>query len=173
REFFSDFLSSSGLSAELPTESVEAVEGILHFWVIGHEIGHVLSDHRPAHFMAGHIEDIVASSSLDQKTAIAADEWFVRQIVAFDLQRRQKVDVMLMSLIYAQVRAKVGSDHLFPGTGLPLTNQWIEYARKGSHPEFVIRATRMLSLSFGTEPGGWSGGKIQLDGFAQGLREAR
>lgn len=138
--------------------------------MLGHEIGHILNGDRPAHFQANRINDIVSSSSLDQKKELGADAWFVQHLQQ-DPQRQSAVENTLLNLLYAQVRQKIGSKNLFPATGVPITDQWIEYARMGTHPEFVVRATRMLSLSFDRPE--TINMKRQIDGFAKSLRERK
>ena len=137
-------------------------------WVIGHEVGHIVNGDAPAHFRENRIKAIAAPSSLGQYRKVRADAWFVRQLRS-EPKRQREVEVTLLDLLYAQVRAKVGTKHLYPVTGVPITDQLVEYARLGDHPEFVIRATRMLSLSFDRPDVYYM--KRQIDQFERILRE--
>ncbi len=78
------------------------------------------------------------------------------------------LQLLLYNLLAAEVRSKVGSENLYPGTGTPITGDWIDYSALGSHPEFVLRATRMLILSHKLD--GHDGFLNQIEGFARGLR---
>jgi hypothetical protein len=174
--FFESFLDHTGLVAELPAatskkQEIKNASRNIFLWIIGHELGHIQNGNGPAHFEANKINDIVGSASLDQKRELEADYWFVRRL-SRDKTRQLNVETTLLDLLYAQVRAKVGSRNLFPGTGVPITNQFIEYATAASHPEYVIRAIRMLSLSL-DRPEVSKGFKQQIDGLATQLREAK
>jgi hypothetical protein len=154
--YFDEFIVRTGLAQELRTvPSLDAnlaqARRYLITWILGHEIGHVARGHRSSHFAANRIDEIVASSSIDQRLELEADAWFVDQLPR-DPARRRSLELLLLDLVYAQVRAKVGSENLFPATGVPLTSSLILYGEQGTHPEFVIRATRMLSMSFRTQP---------------------
>jgi hypothetical protein len=171
--FFKTFVVSSGLKGELssfPSEEAQArkAQRLLLLWVLGHEIGHVLNGDKPAHFSAQDLSDVGSPHTLDHSRELAADNWFVQRLSS-DQTREVDVEVLLLELIYAQTRAKIGSSHLYPGTGVPVTDQLIEYAQLGSHPEFIIRATRMLLVSL-DRPGA-EGMKRQIEGFAKILRE--
>jgi hypothetical protein len=173
--YFDALIESSGLAKELRTvPSLEAnraqARRYLIAWILGHEIGHVVRGHRPSHFAANRIDEIVASSSIDQRFELEADAWFAEQLPR-DPARRLSLETLLLDLLYAQVRAKVGSENLFPATGVPLTSSLIVYGEHSTHPEFVIRATRMLSMSFRTQ----SSAKPfldQVEALARGMRAA-
>lgn len=171
--FFQNFVLSSGLVGELSSfpskdAQIKKAERNLLLWVLGHEIGHIMNGDRPAHFSASDLRDIGSPRTLDQKRELDADHWFVQQL-RMDTQRALDVEVLLLELVYAQTRAKVGTEHLHPATGVPITSQMVEYAQAGSHPEFIIRATRMLSVSL-DRPGA-EFMKRQIDSFARTLRE--
>ena len=170
--FFSYFIESSGIAGELRTvpsleENRKTALRRLGLWVLGHEIGHIVSGHVPSHFTEGRIEKIADAGSIDHKFELEADKWLISQLPA-QSRERQEIELVLLDLLFAQVRKKVGDGGIFPGTGVPITSGMIEYAEEGSHPEFVVRATRLLSLSLAESEKGFM--KYQIDNFAEILR---
>jgi hypothetical protein len=171
--FLTGFVVSNGIAGEfstLPSERARQLHNAQRdtlLWVLGHEIGHILANHNPAHFQANRLDDLITASSLNQKNELLADAWFVQHLRQ-DRNKQGSVEVTLSQLLYAQVRRKIGSANLYLGTGVPLPNQTVEYAKSGDHPEFVFRATRMLSLSYDRPE--TIQFKNQVDDFARALR---
>ena len=113
-------------------EQIHIAERKILLWVLGHETGRIMSGHKPAHFMSDQINDTVSNESLDQQKELEADRWFVQHL-GKDPTRQIEVENTLLSLLYAHVRRKVGTEHLFPATGVPITDQLITYAK----PELI------------------------------------
>jgi len=142
-------------------------------WVLGHELGHLLHGHAPAHFSGptspANLDTVVASSTLSQRQEFEADAAFVTA-----LHRRPQlqvgVETMLLDLLNFEISRKV--QHLPYGAGVlfDYNNQEIvRYARQGTHPEFVVRSTRMLQLSLDRPEG--KAMKYLVDQFARQMRE--
>jgi hypothetical protein len=118
-------------------------------WVLGHELGHVMGGGGTAHFGQTSALDakVNANVQIGQQSENAADLFAAKQI-ASDKHLTVLVERMLISLIDQEVAVKNGKP-LAEGAGL----HW-DYANRGvvqyfanqDHPEFVVRATRILTV---------------------------
>lgn len=138
------------------------------FWVIGHELGHIVRGDASGSFDATALDRLVSDSDLDRATELAADEFAAAQIAK--LKDHWEIEAMPMALLNAEIESKVGPVSV-PGVGLIFDyrdSSHVDFVNRGSHPEFVIRATRMLSVLAGSYP---DDGLANLIGdFAKHLR---
>lgn len=149
----SSFLSRAGVSDWYKGHSLEGQmigrdQQAFLYWIVGHEIGHIVKKHKPAHFSAGAFEAMVETSSLSMRQELEADTFAVLQM-QYDSAYRVAVESMLIDVVNSQIRRKLGGD-LPAGVSIIYDyndQRIVEYLRSGSHPEFVVRAARMLSVS--------------------------
>lgn len=138
------------------------------FWVIGHELGHIVRGDATASFDAIALDELVADSNLDRAAELAADEFAAAQIAK--LPDHWKIESMLIDLLNAEIESKVGPTEV-PGVGLIFDyrdSSHIDFVNRGTHPEFVIRGTRMLTVLADSYP---DDGLLNMVGdFAKHLR---
>lgn len=113
-------------------------------WVIGHEIGHLILNHLPSHFEPNQFERDVPSSNIGQKQELAADSFLVANLNTSSLYY---LISFLESFLNAEIKRKVGDVPYGAGILFDYTNEKVvKYFSKGTHPEFVVRTTRMLLI---------------------------
>jgi len=138
--------------------------------VLGHELGHVIKGHSAAHFGEDNFEELVASTSLDQRQEVEADAFLVNRVLS-DKAQTLNLSVMLIDVLNAEIRSKVGND-LPQGAGILFDyndKKIVHYMSLRRHPEFVVRITRMLQ-QIGSSKGNESL-KSMTDAFAKHMRE--
>ena len=126
-------------------------------WVLAHELGHAVKNHKPAHFSEAAFHDEVVSASISHRQELEADEFAYKSIYSDD-SRSLIVERLIIDIINSEIRRIIGPENLPYGVGIHYDytgGQVMEYAARGTHPEFIIRATRLLLLA-GERPGnGW------------------
>jgi hypothetical protein len=151
--FIDSFLAEHGALQELPDsglpQSMRDYQFAFLAWVLGHELGHVVAGDRGAHFGELDVLDSKhkAAVEMTQKEETAADLFAARQI-ELDKGLRVNLQRMLISLIDGEVAEKNGKSPSY-GVGLHwdyASKRIIQYFANQDHPEFVIRATRMLTF---------------------------
>jgi hypothetical protein len=139
-------------------------------WVLGHELGHIVKGHSASHFGEDSFEQLVNSTSLDQRQEVNADAFLVDRVLA-NKDQTLNLSVMLIDVLNAEIRSKVGND-LPQGAGIifDYNNQKVvRYMTLRRHPEFVVRITRMLQQIGKSK--GYEGMKSMTDAFAKHMRE--
>ncbi len=139
-------------------------------WVLGHEVGHIVKGHGAAHFGPDNLEKAVASSSIAHQRELEADTFLVTQ-VSGDKQLSGNLISMALGLLNEEITAKIGTD-VPVGVGIlyDYTNKKVvKYMRLGTHPEYVVRVTRILQ-QLGSIKGNESL-KAMVDDFARHMRE--
>jgi hypothetical protein len=139
-------------------------------WVLGHEIGHVVKGHGAAHFGPDNLEANVASSSIGYQRELEADAFLVDQ-VSKDREASLALIRMSLDLLNAEIRKQVG-DKIPAGVGILFdynNEKVVRYMRLRTHPEYVIRLTRVLQKLSHLE--GYDGLKNLTDTFSHNLRE--
>jgi hypothetical protein len=118
-------------------------------WILGHELGHVVEGGPAAHFGQANVLDKAADASIElsQKVETAADLFAAKKLEA-DKKLTGTLERLLLALIDREVEVKNGQSPAY-GVGL----HWdyadkavIAYFANRDHPEFVVRATRILTL---------------------------
>ena len=149
-DFLAEFLPMHGFDTvpahrtEHVAISVRTRETFL-FWVLGHELGHIVNGDGAVHFgnQAG-MEQPIARDDLNQKRELKADEYCARR--AYASNRSLDLETFLLGLVNNEIEAKVGVVKV-AGVGIlwDYTNKKVvEYLNAGDHPEYVVRATRLL-----------------------------
>lgn len=153
----SDFLSGFLAHHQIVSESSDkpqaqgewTLQDAFLAWILGHELGHVVEGGPAAHFGQANVLDRAtdASVELSQRVETAADLFAAKKLEA-DKKLAGALESLLLVLINHEVEAKNGKSPAY-GVGL----HWdyadkavIAYFTKKDHPEFVVRATRMLGL---------------------------
>jgi hypothetical protein len=139
-------------------------------WVLGHELGHIVKGHSAAHFGEDSFEQLVNSTSLDQRQEVDADAFLVERVLA-NKDQTLNLSVMLIDVLNAEIRSKVGND-LPQGAGILFDyndKKVVRYMSLRRHPEFVVRVTRMLQQIGSTK--GNESLKSMTDEFAKHMRE--
>lgn len=141
------------------------------YWVLGHEIGHIIKGHGAAHFGSGSdkLEKETPDSSIEYDQELVADAFLVNQ-VSKDKEMSLSLVTMSIDLLNAEIREKVGVTPVGAGILFDYTNKkLVRYMRLRTHPEYVIRLTRVLQKLGELE--GNEGLKNMADAFARNLRE--
>jgi hypothetical protein len=152
-EFVDKFLFEhrvfSQVTADLLPQAEREYQTAFIAWVLGHELGHVIAGDSPAHFGVGNVMEQQRKAAIDlaQQKEIAADLYAARQIEK-DKQLTTSLEAMLVALIDQEVAEKNGKSPSY-GVGLHwdyANKRVIQYFANQDHPEFVIRATRILTF---------------------------
>lgn len=164
------FLARHGVRADPQNIYLLDDHACFLYWAIGHELGHLVCGHLSGHFDAGSLDHFVKSSSMDNRQELQADSFFVHAIV-----RRNKLRIseerLMMNMLNSEISQKIGPVQTM-GVGLiyDYTNAHIvSYARQPTHPEYVIRLSRMLDLS--SKFSGNIGLQNMVAGFIKQLKE--
>lgn len=156
-EFGNNFLKSKGVlkyyeSNAMWHERKALSQRIFLQWVLGHEIGHILLKHKAKHFKEDQLNQEVANENILHSDELEADSFFVSKVIQND-----KIEIALTSILIdilnCEIRNKVGNiDAIGNGIIFDYSNQkMVEYTNLQTHPEFVIRASRILML-IGNKP---------------------
>jgi hypothetical protein len=176
--FVNTFLRDRGVLddvAEGPAQDITLADYQSAFiaWVIGHEIGHIVNGDSAAHFKPGDgFENDVTNSSIDNNKELKADLFAERQI-ARNRHLRDTTEGLLLSVINNELRLKIGPPETC-GAGIyydPNSAAVITYLSRKTHPEFIIRASRML-MQFARDSRDPALSAL-LSSFASHLREAK
>lgn len=174
--FIETFLAKRRVPEQLKGRPNEKLESEHHkesfiLWVLGHELGHIMKGHGQAHFESDNLEKYVASSSLYERAELEADAFIIEQISKnSDLSLR--LTRMVLDFLNAEIQKKIGSDQIPHGAGILYdynNKKVVEYLRRSTHPEYVIRLTRILQ-QIGRIKGN-EGLKNLADDFARHIRE--
>jgi hypothetical protein len=144
----------------------------LFYWAIGHELGHFICGHLDGHFDAGSLDHFVKTSTISNKEEMQADSFFVHVIVS-----RKKLlsseERLMENMLNSEIVRKIGPVSTY-GVGIiyDYTNvKIVNYAKQRSHPEYVIRLSRMLELS--SKQSGDKGLELLTGGFIRQLKEVK
>lgn len=174
-DFLNSFLEKRGIRNFLrshPDKDAqwERYQDSFLIWVLGHELGHIVKGHSAAHFGHDNFEQLVNSTSLDQRQEVDADAFLVDHVLA-NRDQTLNLSVMLIDVLNAEIRSKVGND-LPQGAGILFdynNKKIVRYMTLRRHPEFVVRVTRMLQQLGRTK--GYESMKSMTDAFAKHMRE--
>jgi hypothetical protein len=123
------------------------------FWVLGHELGHLAHGDVDSHFATPlGLQEFASADELQQEKELRADAYCADLIVkpASGVAHVTYVKILEQILI-ALANDEVITRHLAKGQGPGLLKYYspselIAYENQGDHPEYVIRATRMLKI---------------------------
>jgi hypothetical protein len=175
--FLDGFLAVSGVEA-LARPMPDSIARLRRYreafltWVLGHEVGHVVMGHTPAHFGANEFSGAVSTGTLEHRPELEADSFFVSRL-STDYDGSLVLITLLVDLINARILAK--GIRPPPGVGIHFDYtdaQLVTYARGRSHPEFVVRATRMLMIVGSQGPERLRNVAAMVEPFVRHMREA-
>lgn len=123
------------------------------FWVLGHEMGHLADGKADSHFgTALGLQDLTSPDELQQAAELRADAYCVKLLVQRVPSKHptaypKNIEQILITLANDEVITR----HLTQGLGPGLlkyysSSELITYQNAGDHPEYVIRAIRMLKI---------------------------
>lgn len=147
-----EFLSDPRVFQEVPDAPLEAAkrdyQTAFLAWLLGHELGHVVAG-GAAHFGQSRVLEakMPAAIELSPQAETAADLFAAKKIET-DKRLTNALEGLLTALIDQEVAEKNGKSAAY-GVGLHwdyANKRVIQYFANQDHPEFVIRATRMLAL---------------------------
>jgi hypothetical protein len=126
-------------------------------WAIGHEIGHLIHHDGPRHFVPSALEASNPSSEIQQKPELEADEYMEAQLQN-DPVNLFNVHRLLIDILNFEIRKAVCTDQdprlvcnkLPSGVGIIYDynrKELVKYRTDLTHPEYVIRGTRLLWLA--------------------------
>jgi hypothetical protein len=152
-DFLGKFLVDHGVFNEVPDASLQRARHEYQYaflaWVLGHEIGHVVAGAGAAHF--GEVNALErkkeAAIALSRKSETEAD-LFAATKIEVDKGLTLSLEEMLVALIDQEVAEKNGKSPAY-GVGLHwdyANKRIVQYFDDQDHPEFVIRATRILAF---------------------------
>jgi hypothetical protein len=126
------------------------------FWVLGHELGHLANGDVDSHFATTlGLQEFASADELQQEKELRADAYCAELIVkpASGIEHVTYVKILEQILIIL-ANDEVITRHLAKGQGPGLlkyysSSEIIAYENQGDHPEYVIRATRMLRILAG------------------------
>jgi hypothetical protein len=118
-------------------------------WIFGHELGHVLEGGPAAHFGIGDALDkpMDAAIQFSQMRETEADLYAAKQI-ELNKKLTATLEGLLIDLMNQEIERKNGKSSAY-GVGLNwdyADKSVIAYFADKDHPEYVIRATRMLQF---------------------------
>jgi hypothetical protein len=121
-------------------------------WVFGHEIGHLVRRHvGSAYFEEHSFERPMPPRNYCHRVELEADEFLIASLPpekgAFD-----DLYLFVYDLLNREIKRQTCPDQsvagycdkISPGTGLLISPKPLEYADRGSHPDYVIRLLRIL-----------------------------
>jgi hypothetical protein len=126
------------------------------FWILGHELGHLVHGDLDSHFGTPlGIQGFGTLDELQQDKELKADSYCAELTVRRSIKtKRTAFTTNLEQILIALANDEVITRGLSPGQGVGLlkyysASELIVYKNTGSHPEYVIRAARMLKLLAG------------------------
>lgn len=151
-DFLLSFLKEHGIDGDWSDKSQRELgwtfQDAFLAWIFGHELGHVVHGGPAAHFGQEKALDKAtdASIELSQKWETEADLFAAKQI-EMDRKLTTTVERLLIDLMNREIERKNGKSPAY-GVGLNwdyADKSVIAYFTDKDHPEYVIRATRILT----------------------------
>jgi len=170
--YLNSFLQRHHVVNDSPNVQLKVDRECFFYWAIGHELGHLICGHKRGHFETASLDKFVATSSIDNLQELQADSFFVHVIV----QKRRlliSMERLMLNILNTEIEQKIGKVQTY-GVGLiyDYTNEHVvSYAKQPTHPEYVIRLSRMLELS--SKASGDKGLYNLVGGFIKQLKEVK
>jgi hypothetical protein len=142
-----------------------------YYWTIGHELGHLMCGHLEGHFDNSSLDRFVRTSTLGNAQELQADSFFVHSIINRKMLRNS-IESTMLNILNVEIERKVGPVKVM-GVGLLYdysNQQVVTYARQPTHPEYVVRLSRMLELS--SRAARDTGLQNLIGGFIRQMKEA-
>ena len=162
--FFNTYLRSESGIAYLPSNhplrkdalTITTAKRAFLFWVLGHELGHLVHGDLDSHFgTALGLQEFGPLDELQQDKELRADSYCAELLVKHSLPTKRTTYTNNMEqILITLANDEVITRHLTAGLGPGLlkyysSNELIAYQNQGDHPEYVIRAARMLKVLAG------------------------
>jgi hypothetical protein len=159
--FFTTYLKAEADVRYLPGKhpprpddlSVATARRAFLFWVLGHELGHLAHGDVDSHFATPlGLQEFATADELQQDKELRADAYCADLAVKPSSAAKPVIYVKILEeILIALANDEVITRHLAKGQGPGLlkyysSGELIEYRNQGNHPEYVIRATRMLKI---------------------------
>jgi len=145
-EFLTSFIAPRRSTPFMQQAPEEELMTALLTWILGHEIGHVVSEHQADQGGQSYLDERVEQHGFSQQQETEADEFCARQIVN-DPAAQVAVSTFLYDLLNSEIYLKVGATPIGVGIHFDYNEQKIvEYFTDQTHPEYVQRAANMLLL---------------------------
>jgi hypothetical protein len=145
----SDFFSTY-LEKVLGTPAGASMVMAFQAWVLGHELGHIAHGHQDGHFGDDHSPSRDELRNLEQqRKEYAADCWMIQRLLAVqDTSRILEVERIAIDLVNSRVREITPN----PPAGVGIIFDYnrvdpYDFRALGSHPDMMLRATRLLHVS--------------------------
>lgn len=148
-KFLNSFVKTKRIYDNWPNEEnyIATANASFISWVIGHEIAHVLLKHEASHFQANNFTKEIPSRSISYINEQQADSLFVGKLKK-DTAILLNLTSFLIELLNKEIFNKIGTVPAGAGILYDYNNQKVvEYFTLGTHPEYVIRTTRMLETT--------------------------
>jgi hypothetical protein len=163
--YLNNFLAMHHVTPDPKNEELMDDQPAFLYWAVGHELGHLLCGHLHGQLDTGPLDKFVKTSTLVNKQELQA-------IVPVKYLRYSEERLMI-NMLNAEIKEKIGNIQTM-GVGIiyDYTNtQIVTYAKQPTHPEYVIRLSRMLDLS--TKMGKDTGLNNLVGGFIRQLKEVK
>jgi hypothetical protein len=147
--FLQSFLTERGISGYRPVDTSRIPNNLsLAVWIVGHEVGHLLSNHIAAHFERSALEDDPSSGRESHERELAADA-HVARIVRDDSSTQRKLVNLFYDLAWAEAEHQARGSYPNPPpepTSVDTIIEGLHYSRGGSHPHYLVRVYHILRL---------------------------
>jgi len=147
-DFVFSFLQDHGINGNWSDRSGWTFQDAFLAWILGHELGHAAKGDPAAHFGQENVltRPTDAAIELSQKLETEADLYAARQIET-DKKLATVLENLLIRLMNWEIEKKNGKSAAY-GVGLNwdyADKSVVKYFTDQNHPEYVIRATRILT----------------------------
>jgi tetratricopeptide (TPR) repeat protein len=145
---------------------------IFLLWVVGHEAGHAHYHDATRHFSASSFEAPEIGGAANQEIEIRADN-YMAYLVSSSREQLRNLSEMLFQILNVTLEARMPKTDLQGPLIQLFSHDGIEVLGSGSHPEFVVRAARLLAYMqypSGTEDryGAWAAKLLERINSAKG-----
>jgi tetratricopeptide (TPR) repeat protein len=113
-------------------------------WVLGHELGHAHNHDSTRHFANNLLSAPITSSSISQASELKADS-FAAERISRSRQYTDTVSNMLFGILNNELQARMPKTDQQGPLILLRSRDSINVLANGSHPEFIVRAARILA----------------------------
>lgn len=141
---------------EIERERLQELRRAMLLWVLGHEIGHAVAGHAPAHFQKSQFHRLVDVNSLSHQQEIEADQFVIDRLAQPHTKNVFFYFDFLTALLNRDIRMRLCPDidplqhcpNLQQGVGIIFNSELaMTYSAEGTHPEYLIRLLRMIDVA--------------------------
>jgi hypothetical protein len=113
-------------------------------WVLAHELGHAALHHGSSHFNASIFESPARATKVQQMREMQADE-FAAARISRSAAQVNAVSGLLIEILDAELDARLPKAKLYGPMIHFFSHESVDVLAYSSHPEFVVRAARILA----------------------------